>query len=136
MWVVSEKIQIAESELEFSYSRSSGPGGQNVNKVNSKAQLKWKPDSLPWDIKNRFYQRYGQRLTSNGEILIVSDRHRDRLRNQEDCLEKLKAMLLEIEHPPKLRKKTKPTRSSQIKRGTAKRIQGLKKKLRRVSHDD
>lgn len=135
MWVVSEKIQIAESELDFSYSRSSGPGGQNVNKVNSKALLRWRPDSLPYDIKFRFLQKFGSRLTAEGEILITSDRHRDRLRNQADCLEKLKAMLLEVENPPKHRKKTKPTRASKIKRTTSKRLHGEKKKLRSRHHE-
>lgn len=135
MWFVSDKIQIADSELEFSYARSSGPGGQNVNKVNSKALLRWRPDNLPHDIKWRFLQKFGYKLSTEGDLLITSDRYRDRLRNQEDCLEKLKQMLLEVENPPKPRKKTKPTRASKIKRTTSKRLHGEKKRLRKVSYD-
>lgn len=128
MWILSDKIQIPESDLKFTYARSSGPGGQNVNKVNSKAILHWNPSKLPERVLARFLQKYP--LTVDGNIVIMSDRYRDRLRNQEDCLEKLKAMILQSAIEPKIRKKTKPTRSSLRRKENTKKMHAEKKKNR------
>lgn len=124
---------IPSAELQFSFARSGGPGGQNVNKVNSKALLRWdfaRNMTLPAGMRERFLQRYGSQLTVEGELLIVSDRFRDRLRNQEDCLEKLRAILLSVLHPPKPRKKTKPSRAAKERRKEKKRQHGDKKRSR------
>src|SRR4051812_20726542 len=113
MLSVNSRITIPEAELEFSYARSSGPGGQNVNKVNSKAQLRWPATSsaaLPADVRARFLTRYASRLTTEGELLIVSQRYRDQGRNVTDCLEKLKEMILAVAIAPKRRRPTKPSR--------------------------
>ncbi len=133
MLVVSPRIQIPFSEFEFSFARSSGPGGQNVNKVNSKAVLRWNfhaSPSLPWDVRARFLERFGNRLTNTGEVLLTSDRTRDQKMNQEDCLEKLREMLLAVAEPPKARKKTKPTYGSRQRNKASKQKQGAKKKER------
>lgn len=138
MLFVNENIQIPDSEFQFSYARSSGPGGQAVNKVNSKALLRWAPESspaLPLPVLERFLKRYGHKLTLDGELLIASDRFRDQKSNQRDCLEKLQAMLLEVANPPKKRIKTKPSKSSQKKRKENKKRHSQKKKLRQQSRD-
>lgn len=129
---VAPHICISAAELSFSFARSSGPGGQNVNKVNSKALLRWNfaGSQIPIDVKERFRKAFGSRLTKEGELLVTSDRFRDQARNHDDCLEKLREMLLTVAYPPKKRKKTKPTRSSQERRHSSKKKQGEKKRGR------
>ena len=117
-------FEIPAWEYELSFSRSSGPGGQNVNKVNSKATLRWNPSRsslLPGNSRERFIERFASRLTEQGELLLSSDRLRDQKRNIEDCLDKLRDMIREARVPPKKRKATKPTRSSGRRRVEGKR---------------
>ena len=93
-------------ELRFSYARSSGPGGQNVNKVESKAVLRWdvaRSRAVPADVRARFLARFGSRITGEGELVLASQRYRDRERNVADCVAKLQAMLAEVAAPPKPR---------------------------------
>src|SRR5580704_4135357 len=93
---VNSRIQIPHEEFTFTFVRSSGPGGQNVNKVNSKAVLRWPilhSVTLPSEVRQRFVGRFGRRLTGEGELVLSSQRYRDQGRNVADCLEKLKAML-------------------------------------------
>jgi ribosome-associated protein len=130
MLVVNSRIQIDESEFVFSFTRSSGPGGQNVNKVNSKATLRWQPSSsagLPPDVLERFLAGYSSRLTGDGEMLVSSQRFRDQGRNVQDCLDKLRGMLAAVAVPPKRRKKTRPSRGSIKRRLEQKRRTGDKK---------
>ena len=133
MLIISREIQIPESELKFQFARSSGPGGQNVNKVNSKAQLRWdihQSAAIPEEVKARFVANFPGQVSADGVVGLQSDRHRDRLRNQQDCLDKLRAMLLTALVPPKKRKKTKPTRASRERRLGGKRMQSEKKRGR------
>jgi len=139
MLFVTSTIRIPMAEIHFDFVRSSGPGGQNVNKVNSKAQLRWNfagSIALPPDARARFLERFGAKVTNSGEVVVMSDRFRDRMRNQEDCLEKLRLLLLEIATAPIPRKKTKPTRSSKKKRRESKRRQGEKKRGRGTKNWD
>ena len=134
MLVVNEYLQIPLAELNFTFSRSGGPGGQNVNKVASKATLRWDvagSPSLPPAVRQRFEQRYSSRLTVEGELLITSQRYRDQGRNIADCLEKLRTMLAEVARPPKPRRPTKPSKASRQRRLTGKRKQSEKKTQRR-----
>lgn len=134
MLIVSPQLQIPDDELQFSYVRSSGPGGQNVNKVASKAVLRWSPTaspSLSHEVRGRFLTKFASRLTTEGELIITSQRYRDQQRNTEDCLEKLREMLLSATRKPLIRRPSKPTRSSQRRRLDAKRIQSHKKRHRR-----
>ena len=122
------------AEIECSYARSSGPGGQNVNKVNSKCILRWsirETPSLSIAVKARFLARYASRLTNDGEIIITSDRSRDQKRNFEDCIEKLKEMVELVLRPPKVRTKTKPTKGSVRRREAGKKAQSDKKAARK-----
>ena len=134
MIFLSPEIQILPSELEFSFARSSGPGGQNVNKVNSKAILRWNflaSVGISLAVRERFLERFGSKLTKLGEIVISSDRYRDQTQNQADCIEKLRLMLTAVAVAPKPRKKTRPTFSSKTKRKESKRQRGQIKKNRR-----
>ncbi|MEX2138541.1 MAG: alternative ribosome rescue aminoacyl-tRNA hydrolase ArfB [Pirellulales bacterium] len=131
---VPPNIRLDDDELKFTYVRSSGPGGQNVNKVNSKAVLRWNVVSspgVPDAVRARFTSRFGTRLTEAGDLVLSSQRYRDQRRNEEDCLEKLHAMLTAVARPPKRRKKTKPTRASIERRKEQKRETSHKKQGRR-----
>jgi ribosome-associated protein len=140
MLFVTPELNINEAEFEFSYVRSSGPGGQNVNKVNSKAVLRWlvvESDCLPLGVRVRFLEKFGNQLTTEGALVITSDRFRDQTMNREDCLNKLREMLAQVARPPKPRKKTKPSRSAKKKRMQKKREHGEKKRFRgRVRAED
>ncbi len=133
MLEVNSKIAIPDDEFEISFARSSGPGGQNVNKTNSKAVLHWdvtNSPSLPWDVKARFLKAFASRLTTEGSIVIASDESRAQEANVKGCLEKLKAMILTVATPPKIRKPTKPTKSSQRARVDNKKARSNTKKTR------
>ncbi len=109
-------VEIPRSELTFSYARSSGPGGQNVNKVNSKVILRWSltlSSCLSEVAREHLGRRLSHQLTLENEIVISSDRFRDQGRNREDCIEKFYQKIQEALKVQKPRKKTKPTRSSQ-----------------------
>ena len=133
MLQINSSLQIPEEEFQWSYSRSSGPGGQNVNKVASKAELRWNvfhTPSLPEDVKTRLCAQLGRRITTEGELVLTSQRYRDQGRNREDCLEKLRAMILQAATPPRPRKKTRPSRASQRRRLEAKKHRAATKKAR------
>ena len=138
MLIVSRQLQIPLAEFEITFVRSSGPGGQNVNKVNSKAVLRWavRSSRLPEAVRQRFLQKYANRLTGEGELLITSQRYRDAPRNSQDCLEKLRAMLLGVVQAPKGRRATRPTRGSVERRLQGKRRQSAAKQNRRVREDN
>jgi ribosome-associated protein len=136
---VTSKIQIPDAELQFTYVRSSGPGGQNVNKVSSKAVLRWRvitSAALPPEVRARFLARFKSRLTTEGDLLISSQRYRDQGRNIEDAREKLREMILAVAVPPKRRRPTKPTRSSVAKRIESKQARSKTKKMRRGVGDE
>ncbi len=138
MLVVNHRIRIPLSEFEFSYARSSGPGGQNVNKVSSKAQLRWpvlSSPSLPPDVRARLISRFSSRITTEGELLIVSQRYRDQQRNTADCLDKLAGLLRSVASAPKTRRPTRPSRGSVERRLQSKQQQARKKQDRRRLDD-
>jgi ribosome-associated protein len=133
------KIVIPDSELEFSYARSSGPGGQNVNKTSSKAILHWNLENAPWvpaAVKSRFVDRFHNRMTVNGDVVIHSDESRDRSVNERRCLEKLEEMLEQVWRAPTKRIATKPSASSRKRRLAGKRQRSDIKKGRRKVSDD
>jgi ribosome-associated protein len=130
---VDSRIRIPLREFDFSFARSSGAGGQNVNKVNTKATLRWavaRSPSISEGVRERFRTRYRRRITNEGELVLTSQRFRDQGRNVADCLEKLRDMLAEVEHAPRPRKKSRPTRAARERRLTAKRAVGEKKRRR------
>jgi ribosome-associated protein len=131
--VVDPQIQIPLSELRLSFSRSGGPGGQNVNKVNSKVTLHWDVEhspGLPVGVRERFVARYRSRINTHGEVVIHSQRYRDQGRNREDCLEKLRQLILAVRHPPVRRRPTGPSRAARERRMRTKQHTAQKKQLR------
>lgn len=132
-------IVIPMSEVEFTYARSGGPGGQNVNKTETKAVLRWNLERATWitkDVKERFRMTFGSRLTTDGDVVIHSDETRNRSINEKACLQKLTEMLRRVWFAPKKRVATKPTRSSQRRRVEAKRLRSEVKKNRKLSGRD
>ncbi len=133
MLKVTDSIQISYDEFEISYARSGGPGGQNVNKRETKAVLSWNPReslSLPESVRQRFLDRYSSRVSEDGHIVIASDEHRSQEMNLKGCYEKLHKMILAVAIPPKIRRPTKPTRGSKTRRLNEKKVQGDTKKMR------
>lgn len=132
-------MNIPDAELRFTYVRSSGPGGQNVNKVASKAVCRWNmhdSPSISEAVKHRLAALFPSRVTTAGELLLTSDRFRDQKKNTEDCKEKLRSMIRSASYVPKKRVKTKPTRGSQIRREVAKKHQSAKKQSRKDPERD
>jgi ribosome-associated protein len=124
MLKINRQIYIPDGELRWTFVRAGGPGGQNVNKVASKAVLRWNvvsSPSLPFDAKIRLCQSQQRRIAADGDFIVSSQRFRDQERNRQDCLDKLRTAVLEAATPPKLRKPTRPTRSSREARLRAKR---------------
>src|SRR5262245_14203060 len=112
---ITRTISIPWTEVEVTYARSGGPGGQNVNKVSSKVLLRWNPgasQAMPADVKARFLAQQASKLTKEGDLLLTGQRFRDQARNLEDCVAKLREMVLRALHPPKVRRPTKPSRGS------------------------
>lgn len=136
--MVSARLRIPAAEFAWSFARSGGPGGQNVNKVNSKAILRWAvmtSPSLSDDVRQRFLSAYASRLTTEGELVLASDEHRDQPQNIAACYEKLAAMLQAVLVPPKKRKPTKPSAGSKRRRLEAKQRQSVKKESRRAPRE-
>ena len=136
---VTDALAIPLDEFRFEYARSGGPGGQNVNKVNSKAVLRWRPSespSLPPAVLARLLRLIGPRLTSEGELLVTSQRTRDQGRNVADCLEKVRELVLAAARPPKARRPSKPTLGSKIRRVESKLKRSTTKQLRRKPESD
>jgi len=133
MLVINDRIAIPLRELKFRYSRSRGPGGQNVNKVNSKVMLRWPVragETMPDDVCQRIQDVYHRRINRNGELVLTSSRFRDQSRNVADCLEKLRALVEKVANPPRPRRPTRPTRAS-IQRRRKKKQHRSEKKSRR-----
>ena len=133
MLVVNNSISIPLKELNFTFSRSSGPGGQNVNKVNTKVTLHWpvaESPSVPEPVRRRFLERFANRVNSEGEVVLASQRYRDQGRNVADCVNKLREMLAQAATPPRKRKKTRPTRGSKERRLREKKAASEKKQRR------
>jgi ribosome-associated protein len=128
----------AESSVRFQYARSSGPGGQNVNKVNTKAEI-WVAAAairgLTDAARARLEQFAGKRLTAAGEIHIASDTERSQEANRQQVLDRLRELLLQAMHEPKKRRKTKPSKAAKRRRLEGKRHRGEIKARRRGTGD-
>jgi ribosome-associated protein len=132
---VTDTISIDESELSESFVRSSGPGGQNVNKLSTAVQLRFDvrhSPSLPNDVAVRLFRLAGRRLTKDGVLVITAQRHRTQERNRADAREKLVELIREAATPPVPRRPTKPPRASRRQRLESKKRRSGIKRLRQA----
>ena len=137
--IVNARVRIPADELRESFMRSSGAGGQNVNKVSSKVELRWTPATsaaLSFDDRAYLLGRIAARLTGEGELIVTSEKYRDQPRNRADAAEKLAAIVRAALVRAKPRRATKPTRGSKERRVKAKKHRGAIKAGRQRGGDD
>lgn len=133
MLTITSQLQIPLREFRFTFARSGGPGGQNVNKVSTKALLRWAvttSPSLPEPVRQRLISKCRRQITVEGDLLIVSQRFRDAGRNAADCLEKLRRLLVAAAVPARPRRPTQPTKTSVRRRLENKRRRAQTKQQR------
>ena len=132
---INARLEIPVSELSFSFDRSPGPGGQNVNKLNTRVELCFNvrnSGSITEPQRVRIVEALGRRLSSEGLLRIRSSRYRTQLRNKQDCIDKLAAKLAEaLKPPPAKRRETRPSRAELTRQREAKRRNSAKKRLRK-----
>ncbi|TWA68119.1 ribosome-associated protein [Azospirillum brasilense] len=136
---VTPRISLDESELQESFIRASGPGGQHVNKTDSAVQLRFDvaaSPNIPDDVKARLARLAGSRMTAAGVLIIVGDTYRSQLRNREDVRERLIDLIRDATVVPKSRRPTKPTLGSKKRRLEAKGQRSDIKRLRSGKPED
>lgn len=134
---IAPGVLIPEDAVRFAYSSSAGPGGQNVNKRATKAELRVALADLPLppDAAERLRGLAGRRLTDGGEIVLSSDEHRSQARNRSECLDRLRNLVVRALVRPKSRRKTRPSRGAVERRLREKKSRGETKSRRRADHD-
>jgi len=132
---ITHRVRIPASEVELSYARSGGPGGQHVNKTASKVQLRWnaRTSAALSDADRELLEtRLGSRLTKDGELIVASERHRDQSRNVEDAVARFAELVRRAIRRPTVRKKTRPSAASRERRLEDKRRRAQRKRQRRT----
>jgi len=127
-------VQIPESELAITFARSSGAGGQNVNKTSTKVFVHWsvgKSFVLSEEEKNRVRTKLANRINNEDEVVVFSEEERSQLQNRESAVARLQELVNEALHVPKVRRATRPTRSSKLKRLESKKIRSQIKTARK-----
>jgi ribosome-associated protein len=138
MIVITDEISISEEELKFKFVRSSGPGGQNVNKVSTAVQLRFDvvgSSTLPSDIRSRLMTLAGNRVTENGVLVIDAQQYSSQSQNRQAAIERLVDLIKQASIPPKVRRKTKPSAGAMQRRVESKRRRGEVKQLRKPLND-
>lgn len=139
MLFIAPGVTLDESEIHEEFIRSSGAGGQSVNKVSTAVQLRFDvtaSTSLPAEVKDRLIKIAGKRMTQDGVLQIKAQSFRTQERNRTDALERLVSLITQAARKPIERRATKPTKASQQRRLDAKRLQSQTKNLRRSTPDD
>ena len=132
---IGDGLDLDERDLEESFIRASGPGGQNVNKLSTAVQLRFDvrhSPSLPGDVRARLERLAGSRLTRDGVLVIIAQRHRTQLRNRQDALDRLLDLIRRAAVAPIRRRPTRPTKASRERRIEGKKRRGGIKHLRRI----
>ncbi|MGE5806974.1 MAG: alternative ribosome rescue aminoacyl-tRNA hydrolase ArfB [Ignavibacteria bacterium] len=135
---INNKIFIPETELHFNFIRSSGPGGQNVNKVSTAVQLRFdiiNSPSLAEQLKKRLIAVSGNRATKEGILIIEAKRFRTQESNRQDAVERFIGLIRKAEKKPKRRIKTKPSKESKQKRIEEKKKRSEVKKMRQINYE-
>ncbi|HET6466866.1 MAG TPA: alternative ribosome rescue aminoacyl-tRNA hydrolase ArfB [Geminicoccaceae bacterium] len=130
---VTDQIALGEEEIEESFVRAAGPGGQNVNKLATAVQLRFdvrRSPALPEDVRARLERLAGRRLTTDGVLVLTAQRHRTQERNRADALERLLDLIRRAAVPPVPRRPTRPTRAAKQRRLAAKARRSRLKSLR------
>ena len=132
MLFITSNISISDTEIEFTAIRSQGPGGQNVNKVSSAIHLRFdiRASSLPDMYKERMLKLNDHRITKEAVVVIKAQRYRSQDKNRAEALQRLQELLQSVTHNPKVRRPTKPTKGSQLRRMDKKTQHGKKKTMR------
>jgi ribosome-associated protein len=139
MLEITSTLKLEEKELSFDFIRSSGPGGQNVNKVSSAVQLRFEAansPSLPPEVKQRLIKLAGKRMTEDGVLLIEAKRYRGQEQNRLDAIQRLVTLIQKAAEPPKKRKATRPSVTARAARMGAKRKRGELKRTRQYNPDE
>lgn len=136
---ITPDITIHDDEIEFEFIRASGPGGQNINKVASAVQLRFdviNSTSLPLDVRDRLINTAGNRISSEGILIIEAKRYRSQERNRQDAIDRFIKMVKASTEKPKSRKPTKPSEESKRRRLEDKRRHAERKRLRKSIPDE
>jgi ribosome-associated protein len=136
---INTSITLTDAEIELTFSRSQGPGGQNVNKVNSKVTIHWDlkySTSISVFIKRRIQNMHSNRINNDGKLVLSSQQHREQHRNREECYQKLRVIIGDALKPRKVRKTSKPTRASKQRRLDNKKKRSRRKSMRQQRFTD
>jgi ribosome-associated protein len=136
---ITQHISIDENEIQEEFIRSSGPGGQNVNKVATAVQLRFdvaNSSALPDDVRKRLVRLAGKRMTEDGVLIIEAKRFRTQDRNRQEALDRLINLIRQAAKKPRIRRRTKPTRASIQRRLETKRRRGQTKRSRQSPLED
>jgi ribosome-associated protein len=135
---IDDRLTVPARELHYTFARSSGPGGQHVNKANTKVVLRWNVVSsraLDGEVRGRFLERYATRINLRGEVIVASDQYREQGANRRACQERLRSMLQGVLARPKRRVRTRPSRRAIERRLREKRAASVKKEHRRLPRE-
>ncbi len=136
---VTDTLNIDESEIQFDFIRSSGPGGQNVNKVSTAVQLRWDVAAtvaIGEEVKERLKKLAGSKLTEDGVLVIEAKRFRSQEKNRLDAIQRFVNLIQQALVEPKTRKKTRPTITASAARVATKKRRGILKRMRHYNSED